>query len=111
MRWRATCPSCGMRVSRGDIFWPTTIYHRCRGCGAILTATLVGNINGFLFLLTAIISFGLYRFGILPRLVCLVLLVGTLGLAIWLAPYVTPARLTGPKPDSPTKREDGATKS
>lgn len=92
MHYRASCPNCGTKVSRQDIFGRASWHHPCR-CGSKL-----GNTPGGWILLGSVValeiaSYALYRMHVLSPLMAASLLVLILGLSVWLLPYFTPLKI------------------
>ncbi len=93
MNYKFSCPSCGRRTSRWHIFLEPVIYHRCRGCGARFRTTLSGWLATCAVVALQVAYFILARRRVIAPYQAIALVVGICGLAIWLLPYFTPARL------------------
>ena len=88
MRYKASCPTCGKKVSRWFIFFEPTIYHRCRGCGLRHRMGLAGWIMTFVVIALALLWFALFRMHIVSAYFAITLLLTTLALTVWLFPYL-----------------------
>src|ERR1043166_3218928 len=93
MNYKVSCPSCGLRATRWQIFGSPTIYHRCRGCGASFGLTAAGWCSMFGVIALQIGWFVLAQFQVVSRYTAIALLLATCGLAIWLLPYFSPVKL------------------
>jgi DNA-directed RNA polymerase subunit RPC12/RpoP len=93
MNYKATCPTCGTKVSRWRLFSTPVIYYRCGNCGASFRVSPAGWIASLIVVAAQLSWFVLYRFGIIASYVGIGLLLLTCGLAIWLLPYFSPVRL------------------
>ena len=69
-----------------------TLYHRCRGCGALFRMSWI---SAIIVVVVQLLWFALEKLHIISPYIALVLLLVTFGLAVWLLPYLTPTRLKG----------------
>jgi hypothetical protein len=93
MRYKASCPSCGTKISRGFIVCEPTISHICRCCGARLGMAFSGWICIFAFIAVQVLWFVMARRHIVSGLLAIALLVVTCALTVWLAPYIIAAEI------------------
>jgi hypothetical protein len=93
MRYKASCPNCGKKISRWFIFCEPTIFHRCRGCGLRSRMGFGGWVAIFAMIALAVICDLLFRHHIISGPVVIILLLMLLFSTIWLYPYVSSMRL------------------
>jgi rubredoxin len=93
MDYKASCPSCGMKMARRYIFSEPTIYHRCRGCGVRYRPTNGAHLAMIGFLGIFILVFLLRRMHVIVFSLEFGLIAVTFGIWVWLAPYIMPVQL------------------
>src|SRR4051812_12654328 len=91
--YKVSCPSCGVRAARRHIFGSPTLYHRCRGCGAMFGLTAAGWVNLFIVVAMELFWFALAETRIVSPKVAIGFILATCALGIWLLPYFSPVRL------------------
>jgi len=92
MTYKTRCPDCGAKLSRQNLIATATIHYQCRTCGAKFRMTAFGLLLTFAIVAVEFLLWALSHWHILPRLVAIGLLLATLGLSIWLLPYLIPVR-------------------
>lgn len=101
MNYKASCPTCGTKLSRWQLFSTPSIYYRCRQCESRFRISALG-----LWVTLAILFVQLFWFllcqwqAIAPR-VAIGFLIVTCLFAIWWFPYLAPmlpVRSMGKKP-------------
>jgi len=104
MKYRAICPSCGVKISRTMFFCGPSLPHRCKGCGCRYRSDAVWEwIADFIFAMVVLsVLFLAWRHHISwPVAVVLILVV--IGISYVTFPFVTPFVVVGKKYDDEQK--------
>ena len=103
MKYRAICPSCGMRFSRALYFrWLAHVPRRCQGCGCHYKAdTLWEYVGSGLLGVGFAISIGLGLLGVVSWPVSVILFLGVAATGCILFPYITPFVLIKDEHENP----------
>lgn len=104
MRYKASCPSCGSKISRWFIFCEPSINHRCRKCGARIGMATAGWLCVLAVVAIQIMWFLMGWAHTIRRWQAITLLLLTCGLTIWWGPYLISLQ---PKPKDNTNDEKG----
>jgi DNA-directed RNA polymerase subunit RPC12/RpoP len=99
MNYKFTCPACGSRMSRWQMFSTVSLDYRCRSCGATFRLSAQGWAVCFGVITLQLVCFALTVKQIISPYAAIALLVIICSLALWLLPYLTPVQSSGQPSD------------
>jgi len=104
MKYRATCPSCGIKIPRTMFFLGPSFPHRCKSCGCRYRSDAVWEwIADFVFAAMILSVLGLAWYHRISWPLAVILIIFGIGISYAIFPFVTPFVLVGKKQSNEQK--------